>query len=178
VSAYITLATPMVDQECLVLALADLGFGTDRVEVHETAVQLVGYEGDLRRRRGHVVIRKEHVGPASNDIGFERTPTGFRAHVSDYDRVRYGRPWLNQLVARYRHHDAEKQERLARELLAAEVEARRRAEVEARRREEELQRLVEAQRQSVHEKARAMGYRVQETREADRIRLVLVKRVY
>ena len=38
--------------------------------------------------------------------------------------------------------------------------------------------LVEAQRQSIHKKAKAMGYRVQETRQGDKLRLVLVKRVY
>jgi hypothetical protein len=38
--------------------------------------------------------------------------------------------------------------------------------------------MVEAQRQAIHEKARSMGYRVEETRQGDKVRLVLVKRVY
>ena len=55
---------------------------------------------------------------------------------------------------------------------------RRKAEEEQRRIEEERRQLVEARRQTIHEKAKKMGYRVQESREGDKIRLVLVKRVY
>jgi len=98
VSAYITLATPMVDQECLLNALSDLGFPADRVEVHNTAVPLVGFEGGHRLQQAHVVIRRHHVGNASNDIGFERTSTGFRAHVSDYDRRRFTSTWMRQAL--------------------------------------------------------------------------------
>lgn len=168
----------MVDQDCLLAALADLDFTGQMVEIHATPVPLVGYEGGRRQQRAELVIRREHVGTASNDIGFERTPTGFRVHISDYDRRRYGKTWLRQLQERYRHHDTVTQERLAREREAADIEARRLAEIEARRREEERQRLVEAQRQVVHEKARSMGYCVEETRQGDKLRLVLVKRVY
>jgi hypothetical protein len=176
-SAYITLAIPIVDQECLLEALSDLGFTADQVEVHQTAVPLVGYEGNHRRQHAHVVIRRQYIGDASNDVGFERTATGFRAHVSDFDRPHYGGSWMRQLRARYQHHDTIKRERLARAHEAA-VEARRLAEIETRRREEERQRLVDAQRQAVHEKARRMGYRVEETRHGDQLRLVLVKRIY
>jgi hypothetical protein len=178
-SAYITLATPMTDQECLLKALADLGFPADRVEVHGSAVPLVGYEGHSRGQRAHMVIRRQHVGKLSNDIGFEQTAMGFRAHVSDFDQSRYGKQWMRKLRARYQHHDTVKQELLARQVHeATEIEARRRAEIEARRREEERQRLVEAQGQAIHDKARKMGYRVEETRQGDTVRLVLVKRVY
>lgn len=163
-SAYLTLSTPMIDQECLLLALADLGFGHDRVEVHEQPVQLVGYEGRARGVRAELVIRKQHVGVSSNDIGFERTPTGYRAHISDYDGTHHGQPWLARLHAHYEAHHRDKMARLA--------------EAERRRQEEERRRLVEAQRQSIHDKARKLGYRVQETREGDRLRLVLVKRAY
>jgi len=38
--------------------------------------------------------------------------------------------------------------------------------------------LVETQRQTVHDKARKLGYQVQEKREGDVLRLVLVKRVF
>jgi len=86
---------------------------------------------------------------------------------------------MRHLHARYQHHDAAKQqELLTRAREAADLEARRLAEIEARRRDEERQRLVEAQRQAIHEKAHKMGYRVEETRQDDKIRLVLVKRVY
>lgn len=177
-SAYITLATPMVDQECLLAALTELGFAAEHIEVHDQAVPLVGFEGDRRTVQGHVVIRKQHVGRASNDLGFERTATGYRAHVSDHDRSRYGPGWMAKLHERYQVHDGIKRARLEREAREAAIEARRLAELEMRRREEERQRLVEAQRQAVRDKARKLGYRVKETREGETLRLVLVKRVY
>lgn len=176
-SAFITLATPMIDQECLVQALVDLGFDENKIELHAEPVELIGFDGAGRGRSGHVVIRRWHVGSASNDIGFERTPTGFRAYVSDFDQKNYGRSWMRRLHERYLHHDETKRERLER-AAAAEIEERRLAEIEERRRENERLRLVEAQRQAVHEKARALGYRVNETRQGDTIRLVLVKRAY
>jgi hypothetical protein len=162
-SAYITLATPMVDRECLLEALAALGFGQERVEVHETPAVLHGY-GGVRRGTAEVILRKQHQGAgALADIGFQRTATGFQAIVDQDDRV-HGTPWLKQLHAQYEVHSRRKQERLA--------------EAERQRLAEQRRQVVEAQRQAIHEKARKMGYRVQETREGDKLRLVLVKRVY
>ena len=159
-SAYITLATPMTDQDCLLEALEELGFGADKVEVHTDAVSLSGYG---RGRSANVVLRKAITGDAWNDIGFERTATGFRAIISD-DHPRFGRAWVERVTASYKRHRQQKLARLA--------------EAERRRVEEERRQLVEAQRQAVHQKAKKMGYRVQETREGDKLRLVLVKRVY
>ena len=170
-SAYITYPTPMTDLDCLLLALEDQGYSRHQVDVHEKAVPLVGYEGRGRPQTAHLVIRRQHVGGSSNDIGFEKTSTGIRAIISDYDQRRHGDAWIRKLRERYVFHDKAKQERLARE--AAEA-----ARLEAERRERERQALVEAQRQAVHEKAKRMGYRVKETTQGDRLRLVLVKRVY
>lgn len=176
-SAYISLASPMIDGEVLVEALTEVGFDRRQIEVHETPVPLIGYEDDEREQRGHIVIRRQHVGPASNDIGFERTPAGFRAHISDYDESRYGSAWLRRLQDAYSRHDQIKQERLAR-AIAADIEARRVAEIETRRRERERRELIKAQRETIHEKARKLGYRVEETRQGEKLRLVLAKRVY
>jgi len=175
-SAYIHLATPMIEGDVLVDALTDMGFDRSCIEVHEDAVALVGYEGRSRGQVAHIVIRRQFVGASSNDIGFEKTSTGYRAYISDYDRGRYGAEWLSRLHERYQHHARVKSERLERE--TREAEARERARLEALRREEERVRLVEAQRQSVLERARKLGYRVEESREGETIRLVLVKRVY
>ena len=163
-SAYITLPTPMTDEQCLLDALADLGFERSQVEVHATAAQLVGYWGDRREQLANVVIRRQHIGSASNDVGFRGSATGYQALISDYDRTRFGEVWLNELHARYQVHSAAKLERLA-------VEERRRLE-------EERKQLVEAQRVAVHEKAKKLGYQVKETREGDKLRMVLVKRIY
>ena len=163
-SAYITLMTPMTDQECLLAALADLGFDHAKVEVHSTPVQLVGYAGDRRAQTANVVIRRQFVGGASNDVGFLAANTGYQAYVSGFDHPRFGTGWISQLHERYQKHSVAKLERLA-------VEQRRQLE-------EERQKLVEAQRAVVHEKAKKLGYQVKESREGDTIRLVLVKRIY
>ncbi|MEB3222464.1 MAG: DUF1257 domain-containing protein [Candidatus Sericytochromatia bacterium] len=163
-SAYMTLLTPMTDQECLLAALADLGFDGAKVEVHATPVNLVGYAGDLRAQTANIVIRRKYVGAASNDLGFLASATGYQSLVSGYDHPNFGTGWLTQLNSRYQSHWTEKQERLAAD--------------ERRRMEDERQRVVETQRQAVHERAKKMGYEVQETREGDAIRLVLVRRTY
>mgnify|MGYP001151820409 CR=1 FL=1 len=159
-SAYITLATPMLDEECLVAAIVDQGFDETNLVRSETPLVLRGWQ---RGRSAHIVLRKEHTGDAYNDIGFLRGTIGYTAILSD-DHGRFGRAWLSRVSANYQAHWSAKQERLA--------------EQERRRLEEERRRLVEAQRQAVHERARKMGYRVQETRVDETIRLVLVKRTY
>lgn len=163
-SAYITLMTPMTDRECLLDALAVLGFDQNKIEVHDTPVNLVGYTGGRRSQTANIVIRRQHVGSASNDVGFLATATGYQAYVSGYDNPRFGATWLSRLNDSYQQHWSAKQERLAAE--------------ERRRLEEERKRLVAAQRQGVYERAKKMGYRVKETIEGDTIRLVLVKRTY
>jgi hypothetical protein len=164
VSAYIALMTPMVDEACLIAALADVGFDRSKIEVHASPVALLGYEGDRRAQCANIVIRRQHIGRASNDVGFLASPTGYQALVSGYDHPRFGPGWLSELHQRYQAQWAAKVETLAAE--------------ERQRVEAERQHLVEAQRLAVHEKARKLGYRVEETREGDSIRLVLVKRTY
>ncbi len=90
-SAYLTLATPMLDAECLILALGDVGFHRDLIQVHDQPVPLRGYGGGAQR--AEIVIPREHVSQVSNDIGFERTSTGYRAHVSDYDVRSVSHKW-------------------------------------------------------------------------------------
>lgn len=163
-SAYIALATPMTDQDCLLGALSDLGFNQSKIEVHDTPTNLVGYRGGRRSQLANIVIRRQHVGSASNDVGFLATATGYQAYVSGYDNPRFGPTWLSKLNECYQQRWGEKQERLA-------AEERERLEAERRL-------LVEAQRQAVHKRAKKMGYRVKETIEGEKIRLVLVKRTY
>lgn len=163
-SAYMTLMTPMTDQECLLAALAEFGFASDKVEVHSDPVNLVGYEGNRRSQSAHIVIRRQHIGSSSNDVGFLASATGYQAFVSGYDHPKFGSDWLAKLNERYQARWTAKVERLA--------------EAERRRVEEERRRLVETQRQAVQERARKMGYEVKEAREGNAIRMVLVKRTY
>jgi len=94
VSAYVEIETEYKDIECLQQALADVGFPV--VEVGKN-IHLVGYKGDRRVQTADLVIRRQHIGSASNDIGFKRQPNGsYVAIVSDYDRGRFGRLPLKQ----------------------------------------------------------------------------------
>lgn len=170
-SAFITLMTPMTDQECLVEALAVMGFGEQRLERHAEPVSLVGYEGMKRPQVANLIIRRQFVGPGSNDVGFLKTATGFQAIISGFDQGRFGGAWLAKLHEAYQSRVSEKEARLA----ELDRQARER---EAQQRELERQKLVEAQRQAIEQKARSLGYMVKESREADKIRLVLVKRTY
>jgi hypothetical protein len=159
-SAYITLVTPMLDEECLIEAIVDQGFPRTSIVRYVEPVALRGWQ---KGQKAHIVLPKEHTGDAHNDIGFLRGPVGFTAILSD-DHARFGRAWLSRVSTRYQAHWSVKQERLA--------------AAERQRLEEERQRLVEAQRQAVHERAKKMGYNVEEKREGETIRIVLVKRTY
>jgi hypothetical protein len=160
VSAYITLATPMVDESCLLDAIVDEGFPREHLLCAETPAPLRGWQ---KGRVAHIVLPMERTGDRYNDIGFVRGATGFTAVLSD-DSSRFGPAWLERVGARYAVRWQAKLERLA-------ADERRRVEAERAQ-------LVEAQRVAVHERAKMLGYRVEETRESGGVRLVLVKRTY
>jgi len=73
--------------ELLLAALADLGWDSGKVEVHDTPVALYGYHGDRRPETANVVIRRNNTGiSSSNDIGFVKRPDGTYAPIiSEYD---------------------------------------------------------------------------------------------
>lgn len=83
-SAYVTGVTEFKDRDALVAALAECGFPC---EVFESAINLVGISGDKRPELANVVIRRQHVGNASNEVGFLLDPaTGrYTATISEYD---------------------------------------------------------------------------------------------
>ncbi|MCL2823168.1 MAG: hypothetical protein FWD57_04190 [Polyangiaceae bacterium] len=161
-SAYVTMQTPMTDVECLIDALIDLGFDRAQIETHSQPVQLPGNLDDGRTRTANIVVRPMRIGRSTNSLGFLASPTGFQATI--YDRQQFNSTWFAHLNQRYHVHEEAKKSRLA----AAAI----------RQFEEEKRKLVEAQRQAVHERAKKMGYRVEEKREGENLRLVLVKRTY
>lgn len=80
----------------LVAALEEC-FGKGNVEVHENGAALMGYHGDNRANLAksnpnyappcHIIIRRKHVGSASNDVGYRRTEDGkYAAYISDFDQ--------------------------------------------------------------------------------------------
>lgn len=102
-SHFTCIRTQIKNQNALLKALADVGF--KEVEVHETAQHLYGYQGDLRSQTAEVIIRRQYIGSASNDIGFKRQENGqFEAIISEYDRNKYSQEWLNGLTQRYGYH--------------------------------------------------------------------------
>ena len=91
------------DRAALVAALGRLGF-KDKVEVYQEAKSLYGYQGDRREQQAHIIIRRQHVGLAANDIGFQRQSDGtYRAWVSEFDQRQngYGDAWLGKLKQAY-----------------------------------------------------------------------------
>jgi len=91
------------DRAALIAALERLGL-KGKVEIHQEAKALYGYQGDRREQQGHIIIRREHVGLAANDIGFQRQSDGtYRAWISDFDRKEngYNDSWLGRLKQAY-----------------------------------------------------------------------------
>ena len=93
------------DRGLLLAALADLGY----TEVEEgEALPLFGYLGDKRPETAEIVIRRKHLGAASNDMGFARTTQGYVPIVSEYDeRVLHGGQFLVKLRTAYHEHVVE-----------------------------------------------------------------------
>jgi len=104
-SHFTCITTRIKDTPALLKALADMGFRETKVEVCEQARNLHGYQGDVREQTAEVIIRRKHIGSASNDIGFKQQENGnFEAIISEYDRHRYSQKWVNQLTQRYGYH--------------------------------------------------------------------------
>jgi len=109
-SRYCSVETQFQNLDALLAALAELGFATDQIEVHEAAEHLVGYQGDKRKEMAHVIIRRRHIGRASNDVGFFRKDDGtYSAIISDYDKSRFNNQWMGQLKGEYAYHSVRQQ---------------------------------------------------------------------
>ena len=102
-SHFVECRTEFRDPQALVAALVECGFQESQIEVHAEAVPLYGYQGDARPQRAHIVIRRQHVGPAANDVGWERQPDGtYRAWISEYDgRHRFSEQMQNKIKQEY-----------------------------------------------------------------------------
>ena len=84
-SAFTCIKLAFKDKECLKESLKEIGF--TEVEEYEEAQPLMGYQGDRRAQKANIIIRKQHVGRASNDVGFIKNKDGsYDMIISDYDR--------------------------------------------------------------------------------------------
>ncbi len=87
------------ERRLLLGALADLGY--PQVEEGE-ALPLHGYRGDRRPETAELVVRRQHLGSASNDLGFRRTQAGYTPVISEYDeRTLLGGQFLVNLRTAY-----------------------------------------------------------------------------
>jgi hypothetical protein len=72
------------------------------VENHRTSQHLFGYAGDQRKETAEVIVRREFVGGASNDLGFKRQESGrFSPIISAFDSRYHNAAWLDELSQRY-----------------------------------------------------------------------------
>jgi hypothetical protein len=88
------------DEESLVKGLNDMGYKT--VEVHKEAQSLYGYHGDKRAEKANVIVRREFVGRAANDLGFVKKADGsYSAIVSEFDSGKHNHSWFVGLKKAY-----------------------------------------------------------------------------
>lgn len=106
-SAYTEIETQFKDLEALKLALQDLKY----VFEEGKNLTMYGYQGDKRRQTAEIVIRRQHVGAASNDIGFALQDDGsYKMIVSEYDQeTNFDEKIQNKLRQRYSYHAVVKQ---------------------------------------------------------------------
>jgi hypothetical protein len=108
------------EQEAELVAALESLFGAGSVEVCDEPAGLFGYRGDDRSRLPvedpgyapacHIIVRRKHLGPGTNDIGFVRNESGgYVAYVSEFDKVRtFGSVKQGRLLQEYSLLVAEK----------------------------------------------------------------------
>jgi hypothetical protein len=105
-SRFCTIRTMFKDGDALIAALMETGkWQSSQIEIHETPQHLYGYHGDQREEVAHVIIRRQHVGDSSNDIGFFKDEDGcYQGIISEFDSRKYGKTWTGKLKGNYAYH--------------------------------------------------------------------------
>ncbi|MCC6176287.1 MAG: DUF1257 domain-containing protein [Chloroflexi bacterium] len=87
------------DRRLLLAALAEIGFP----DVEEgDRLPLYGYQGDRRPETAEIVVRRQLIGHASNDLAFALTPSGYVPVISEYDeRMLLAGQFLTRLRTAY-----------------------------------------------------------------------------
>jgi hypothetical protein len=99
-SAYHYQKTCYKDRDALVEALGEMGYKI--VEVHDDAQNLVGYQGDTRAQKANIIVRRQYISGAANDLGFVKQDDGtYSAIVSAYDSSRHNAAWMVKLKVAY-----------------------------------------------------------------------------
>jgi len=107
-SEYTTIQVQYSDPECIKAALKEMGY---TCEEHQTAQHLHGYVGDIRQQKANIIVRREHVGAAANDVGFNKTASGkYELIISQYDRGgKTGKNFMERMKQLYGKHKTVKQ---------------------------------------------------------------------
>lgn len=101
-SKYSTVLTTFTNEAALIAALRTL-FGDNAVEVHAGAgANLYGYQGDKRATMANLIVRRQHVGQLSNDLGWKWNEAAgvFESQISQYDQG-HARGKIEQLAQNY-----------------------------------------------------------------------------
>lgn len=102
-SEFATVQLQFKDKQAIVECLKAVGFS--EVECYDKAENLNGYRGDVREQQAHIIVRRQHVGTASNDLGFRRNADG------TYDMIisRYDQGYLKDKISRFRQEYVKRQ---------------------------------------------------------------------
>lgn len=105
-SQYTEQKTQITDADILKECLKEKGYGT--VEQHEKPQPLVDFCGkqtkylDPTGDKAELIVRRQYVGGAANDIGFKKNADGtFGAVISQYDTHKHNAEWMADLKKRY-----------------------------------------------------------------------------
>ena len=82
-SEYHVIESIFKSKKILVKSLEQIGY---KPQVHKEASNLYGYMGDKRSQKAHIIIPRDQVGRASNDVGFEKIGSKYTMHISEYDQ--------------------------------------------------------------------------------------------
>ena len=108
-SEYRKNTTNCQDRECLIEALIEMGYQREHIEIHDVPQQLFDYRGNKTRYtdsagdKANVIVRRQHVGGAANDLGFlmNQDPGTYDAIISQYDSGKHNAKWLGGLKGNY-----------------------------------------------------------------------------
>ena len=97
------------DKEVLIDALVEMGYRREHIEYHEVPQQLFDWHGqptcylDSTGDKAQIIVRRQHVGGAANDLGFKLDPVTkcFDAIISQYDSGKHNQKWLSGLKTSY-----------------------------------------------------------------------------
>jgi len=105
-SRFCTVKTELRDKTALLAALAETGqWAPEWIESHDLPQPLFGYQGDKREEVANIIVRREHIGLASNDLGFVKNPDGtYSSIVSEFDGRRIDKAFMGRLKANYAFH--------------------------------------------------------------------------